>query len=72
MPDGALTVQFVQTTGWVLFSAIAALSIALGAILSYHWVKFAMHKAVPFLAIAAYAIVSFLLLSVMFGAVIAL
>ena len=72
MPDGALTGQFVTTLMWVLFAAGAGLSILLGAILSYHWVRFAMNAFVSSVALALYAGGCFLLLSTMFAAIVSL
>lgn len=72
MPDGALTVQFVQTSGWVLFSAATLLSIVLGGILAFHLTRFAMNMAISATAITAYAAGCLLLISIMFAAIVAL
>ena len=72
MPEGALTIQFASTLMWVLFAAGAALSIMLGAILAYHWIRFAMNKLVSTIALVLYAGGCFLLLSTMFGAIVSL
>jgi hypothetical protein len=54
---------------WIVFLAAAMLSIALGAILSFHWLRYAMHPAAPVFAIITYASICFACLSVMLGVV---
>jgi ABC-type uncharacterized transport system permease subunit len=72
MPEGALTGEFATVLMWLLFAAASALSVLLGGILTYHWVRFAMNKYVPAAALLLYAIGVFLLLSTMLGAVLSL
>ncbi|TSC85531.1 MAG: hypothetical protein G01um10148_917 [Parcubacteria group bacterium Gr01-1014_8] len=72
MPEGVLSGQFVTTLMWVMFVATAALSIILGIILSYHWVRFSMNAFVATFAVVIYAGGCFLFLSTMFAAIIAL
>ena len=49
----------------VIFSAALALSITLGIILSYHWLRFAMSPVMPIVAVVAYGAVCAVILSVM-------
>ncbi len=50
---------------WVVFAASAALSVVVGMILAYHWIKFAMHPFAATVAIVAYSVVSIALLIIM-------
>jgi len=54
---------------WVVFLAAAILSIAVGAILSFHWLRYAMNPAAPMFAILTYGGVCFACLSIMFGVI---
>jgi len=53
---------------WVLAFAALFVTVILGAILSYHWLRFSMNTVVSTAAIGVFAAVSGVLLVVMFGA----
>ena len=57
---------------WVLFGAGVALSTTAGLVLSYHWLRFAMHPLVPAIGAILYTGVCFFLLSIMFSVIDAL
>ncbi len=54
---------------WVVFFAAAVLSIGLGSVLSFHWLRYAMNPIAPIVAVISFAAVAFACLSVMFGVV---
>lgn len=72
MPEGVLTGQFVTTIMWVFFASTLALSLILGVILSYHWMRYAMNGFVSMVALILYAGGCFLFLSTMFAAILTL
>ena len=57
---------------WAVFAGATLLAILLGAILSYHWFRFAMNPPVAFTAFVVYATVSGFLLSGVLAAAIAI
>ena len=63
---------FLVTFVWILFAAAIALSIGLGAILMYHWTRFAMNSVVPAIALIVYGSGCALFIFVMFGAALAM
>lgn len=69
MPDDAgLFADLLATLAWVTFVASLFLSSLLGAILAYHWFRYAMNLAIPTLALLVYGSGAFLFLSAMFTA----
>lgn len=64
------TASFVSTAIWIVFYAAMALVSVLGAVLFYHWTRYGQNTLIPMLASAVYGGVSFILLSIMFGAAI--
>lgn len=60
-------VDFAVLFGWALCAAATALTLTLGAILSYHWYRYAFNRAVASLAIVTYFGVSALLLLTLFA-----
>lgn len=68
MFDALSSGDLLVTGLWLIFFASAALAISLGLILAYHWFVHAHNATMSLLAICAYATVSFVLLSFMFGA----
>lgn len=65
---GALLVP----VAWAVFAGATLLTILLGAILSYHWFRFAMNAPVSFTAVIVFATVSGFLLSGVLAAAIAI
>ncbi len=57
---------------WVVFAASIALTISLGLILTYHWIRHAHNTMMTLVAIVAYGGISFILLSTIFGALVTL
>lgn len=57
---------------WAVFVGALLLVISLGAILAYHWFRYAMNPTVAMTATIVYAIVSGLLLSGILAATIAI
>ena len=56
---------------WAVFGGAALLTAALGAILAYHWYRYAMNPRIATLSFAVYSIVSFILLTGLFASAIA-
>ena len=56
---------------WAVFIGATLLSIAVGAILSYHWRRYTMNPPIASLATLIYAIGTGVLLSILLGAAIA-
>ena len=54
---------------WIVFLAAAILSITVGAILSFHWLRYSMNPAAPMFAILTYGGICFACLSIMLGVV---
>jgi hypothetical protein len=54
MTDGS-SASLVVTLLWAVLAAATALSLTLGAILAYHWIRFSMSPFVPMTAMIAYA-----------------
>ncbi|MFZ2886425.1 MAG: hypothetical protein WA021_01250 [Minisyncoccia bacterium] len=57
---------------WAVFLGATAFAILLGAVLAYHWFKYAMNPPVAYTALLTYAIVTGFLLSGLLGATIAI
>lgn len=57
---------------WAIFAAACALSIFLGALLAYHWFRYAMNPAASMLATIVYAGTAFVLLSGLLASTIAI
>jgi len=57
---------------WAVFAAATALTLSLGALLTYHWFRYAMYPAVSLLSLIIYASVAFVLLSGLLAATIAI
>lgn len=53
---------------WALCIASFVVSIALGAILYYHWYRYAMNPPLAFITIAAYSVVAGFLVLAILGA----
>ncbi len=64
-------VAFLPTLGWAVFIGAFLLSILLGAILSYHWFKYAMNPPAASAAFLVFAIGTGFLLSGLLAATIA-
>lgn len=58
----------IQAILWALSIGAAALTALVGAILSYHWYRFAMSRGAAFILTAVYAIVGASLLLSLFAA----
>ena len=67
-----LVAASLPTLAWAIFAGITALTIFLGALLAYHWFRYAMNPAVSLLSVIIYSGVSFLLLSTLLAATIAI
>jgi hypothetical protein len=57
---------------WAIFAAATALTVLLGALLSYHWFRYAMNPAMALIAVLLYASIAFVLLSLLLASTIAL
>lgn len=57
---------------WAIFAAAAFLTVLLGALLVYHWFRYAMNPAVSLLSSIIYGSIAFLLLSGLLAATIAI
>ncbi len=68
MFDALSSGDLLGTGLWLVFFASAALAVSLGLILAYHWFVHAHNTAIAFIAVCAYAGISFALLSMMFTA----
>ena len=71
MDGPLLSPDVVSTILWVLFLASALLATALGAILTYHWLKYVMGGIVPMVALASYTTGCLFFLLIMFAAAMA-
>ena len=67
-----LLVNALPTLAWAIFAAASALTTLLGALLTYHWFRYAQNPAASLLSLIIYATVSFLLLSGLLVATIAI
>lgn len=67
-PFASLLVPFA----WAIFIGSTLLAISLGAILAYHWFRYAMNPGMAFSAFVTYAVVSGFLLSGVLAAAIAI
>jgi hypothetical protein len=56
---------------WAIFAAAAALTVLLGLLLAYHWLRYAMNPAISLLAMIVYGGVAFVLLSALLASTIA-
>lgn len=65
-------VVFLPILAWAVFIGALLLSIVLGAILSYHWFKYAMNPPVASMAFLIFAIGTGFLLSGLLAATIAI
>lgn len=57
---------------WALVAGASILTVLLGGILAYHWFRYAMNPATALIAVFVYGGISFLLLSGLVGATIAI
>lgn len=57
---------------WAIFIGALLLSISLGALLTYHWLRYAMNRGVSLTALLIYGGVTFFLLSSLFAATVAI
>lgn len=57
---------------WAVFAAATALTVLLGALLTYHWFRYAQNPAVSFLSLIIYGATAFVLLSGLLAATIAI
>jgi hypothetical protein len=57
---------------WAVFAGATALTITLGALLAYHWFRYAMNPAVSLLSLIIYGATAFVLLSGLLAATIAI
>jgi len=55
---------------WALFLGALALSISIGAILAYHWYKYAFNRTLATISVSVYAVGSGILLLILLGATI--
>ena len=62
----------LPTLMWAIFAGAVLLTLSLGALLAYHWFRYAMNKAVSLTALVIFSGVSFFLLSSLFAATIAI
>lgn len=62
-----LSANAVSLVIHIVFFSAAGLSIILGLILFYHWLRFAMNPLLPLFAFAVYGSVCVALLTIMFG-----
>lgn len=53
---------------WLIAGSTAVFVVILGAILAYHWMRFAMNPFVTTIAIAVFCVVSAMLLIALFAA----
>ena len=58
----------MATLLWILSAAAALLAVALGAILAFHWFRYAMNPPLALIAILTYGAVCFSLILVLFAA----
>ncbi len=64
--------SYVPALLWALFAGATFLSISLGALLAYHWYRYAMHTSGAFTATVVYAVITGFFLISLFAATIAL
>lgn len=57
---------------WAVFAAATALTVLLGALLAYHWFRYAMNPAVSLLSLITYGAVAFVLLSGLLAATVSI
>lgn len=57
---------------WAVFAAATALTILLGALLAYHWFRYAQNPAVSLLSLIIYGATAFVLLSGLLAATVAI
>ena len=60
----------LPTLLWAIFAGAALLSITLGAILAYHWFRYAMNRAMSLTMLIIYGGITFFLLSGLLAATI--
>ena len=63
--------SFIVPLVWAAFAGAALLAVILGAILAYHWYRYAMNPGIATAALITYAVVTGLLLAGVLGAAIA-
>lgn len=56
---------------WAVFGAATALTAILGALLAYHWFRYAMNPAISLLSLITYSSIASILLSGLLAATIA-
>lgn len=54
---------------WSIFVGAAFFTVLAGIVLSYHWFRYSFNKTVSLIALAVYGTVGFVLLSLLFRAV---
>lgn len=69
--DPALA-TYLPTLLWAIFVGATLLSITLGALLAYHWYRYAMNNAIAITALIIYTGISLFLLACLFAATIAI
>lgn len=57
---------------WAVFAAATALTTLLGALLAYHWFRYAQNPAVSLLSLVVYGATAFVLLSGLLAATVAI
>lgn len=55
---------------WSIFTGAALFTILAGIVLSYHWFRYSFNKTASIIALSLYGGVSFVLLSLLFNAVV--
>ena len=63
---------YLPTLLWAIFIGATLLSVALGALLAYHWFRYAMNPTMSSTALIIYGGIAFLLLSGLLTATIAI
>ena len=67
-----VTLAWLHLLIWVIFAAAAALATCLGALLAYHWFRYAMNPAMSSTALIIYAGITFFLITGLFATTIAI
>jgi hypothetical protein len=63
---------FFPMLGWAIFLGATALSITLGAILSFHWFRYAMNPSAAMVGTIVYGVGCIIILALLLGSVLAL
>lgn len=63
---------FFPLLGWAIFLGSCALSVTLGAILSFHWFRYAMNPSAAMMGTIVYGLGCLVILSLLLGSVVGL